>query len=386
MLKISGKIPIAISPFFWVTAGLIGWINSMGMKNTFAAIVIWVVVIFISILVHEFGHALTAKAFGQQPRIELVAFGGLTYPEGKKLRGWREFLVVLNGPLFGFGLFLVASFLLFSGFFTGVYTLYMLKIFQWVNLFWTLVNLLPVMPLDGGQLLRVILESACGAKGLKYAIFSSAIISISLSLFFFFIGLFIVGAIFFIFAFQNFGAWRSSRIISENDRDENLALEMKEIEELLIKNKKEEAIPRLEEIREKTKVGLLFNLTTQYLANFKAESQEYASVYALLKPIQKHLSSHSLIHLHRAAFEEKDYLLVTQIAGPCFQVDPEPEIAFRSAAASAMVNNVESTIGWLKAAVKGGFFDLKQELSSSSLFDRVRNDPLFKEFYFNLEK
>ena len=41
---------------------------------------IWVFVIFISILVHEFGHALTACYFGQKPRIELVAFGGLTYP------------------------------------------------------------------------------------------------------------------------------------------------------------------------------------------------------------------------------------------------------------------------------------------------------------------
>ena len=385
MLKIPGKIPISISPFFWVTAGIIGWINSMGMKNTFAAIVIWMFVIFVSILVHEFGHALTSKAFGQQPRIELVAFGGLTYPEGKRIKGWREFLVVLNGPLFGFCLFLIASFFLSSGFFSGIYTLYMLKIFQWVNLFWTLVNLLPVMPLDGGQLLRVILESACGAKGLKYAIFSSAIISTLFSLFFFFIGLFIVGAIFFIFAFQNFGAWRSSRIISESDRREDLTMEMKEVEELLIKNKKEEAIPILEGIREKTKVGLLFNLTSQYLANFKAESQDYASVYALLKPIQKHLSSQSLILLHRAAFEEKDYLLVTQIAGPCFQVDPEPEIAFRTAASSAMINNIDSTIGWLKAALKGGFFDLKHELNSS-FFDRVRHHPLFEEFCCNLEK
>lgn len=385
MLKIPGKIPIAISPFFWVTAGLIGWINSMGMKNTFAAIVIWIFVIFVSILVHEFGHALTAKAFGQKPRIELVAFGGLTYPEGKKLRGFREFLVVLNGPLFGFCLFLIASFLLSLGLFSGVYTLYTLKIFQWVNLFWTLVNLLPVMPLDGGQLLRVILESIFGAKGLKYAIFSSALLSIGISLLFFFIGFFIVGAIFFIFAFQNFGAWRSSRIISESDRDENLTMEMKEIEELLIKNKREEAIPRLEEIRKKTKAGLLFNLTSQYLASFRAEKGEYHTVYTLLKPIQKHLSSESLLQLHRAAFEEKDYFLVSQLAGPCFQVMPDPEVAFRSAASCAIQNNVDSTIGWLKAAFKAGFFDLKDNLSSS-LFDPVRHDPLFQDFFQNLEK
>ena len=100
------KIPLKISPFFWVTAGLIGWINSMGTFHPFILTLIWIGVIFVSILIHEYGHALTSRYFGQHPRIQLVAFGGLTIPEGKRLKGWREFLVVLNGPLFGFLLFL----------------------------------------------------------------------------------------------------------------------------------------------------------------------------------------------------------------------------------------------------------------------------------------
>jgi len=139
------KIPLKISPFFWVTAGLIGWINSAGTDHTFVLTLIWIGVIFVSILVHEYGHALTSLYFGQQPRIQLIAFGGLTIPEGKRLRGWREFLVVLNGPLFGFLLFLIFLSILSTGVVENLYLLYTVKIFTWVNLFWTVVNLLPVM-------------------------------------------------------------------------------------------------------------------------------------------------------------------------------------------------------------------------------------------------
>ncbi|MBM3191343.1 MAG: stage IV sporulation protein FB, partial [Chlamydiae bacterium] len=96
MEKVS--IPIRISPMFWLTAAIIGWINSQSLIGT----VIWIVIIFVSILVHEYGHALMARAFGQFPRIELVAFGGVTYPEGPAISLGKEFLVVLNGPLFSF--------------------------------------------------------------------------------------------------------------------------------------------------------------------------------------------------------------------------------------------------------------------------------------------
>ena len=329
------KIPVKISPFFWVTAGLIGWINSMGMPRPFLLTIIWIGVIFVSILVHEFGHALTSRYFGQHPRIQLVAFGGLTYPEGPRLRGWREFLVVLNGPIFGFILFLIASTLLATGFFTSPFTVFTLRIFQWVNLFWTIINLLPVMPLDGGQLLRIIFESACGAKGLKYALFTSMLLSATFSVVFFFIGFFLVGAIFFLFAFQNFGTWRQTRVITESDRNDDLTLELKEIEDLLTSHRKEDAIPKLKEVRTKAKKGLIYNLTSQYLASIKAEKKEYKEVYDILSPIKKHLNPESQIHLHRAAYEMQDFSLVVELAGPCFQLIPDPMIAIRSAEACA---------------------------------------------------
>jgi hypothetical protein len=74
MIEIPGRIPLAIHPFFWVFAALIGWMNSQTILGT----LIWVGIIVVSVVVHEFGHAITAVLFKQKARIQLIALGGVT--------------------------------------------------------------------------------------------------------------------------------------------------------------------------------------------------------------------------------------------------------------------------------------------------------------------
>ena len=97
MIRIGGRIPVTIYPTFWIVAALIGYVNSFSWMGT----LIWMVIIFISVLFHEFGHALTSVLFGKNPRIELVAWGGLTYHEGENLSFPKQFLIVFDGPLLG---------------------------------------------------------------------------------------------------------------------------------------------------------------------------------------------------------------------------------------------------------------------------------------------
>src|SRR5579872_2281558 len=108
MLHFSGRIPLTIYPAFWIFSALIGFWISESLTGMF----IWMGIIFVSVLFHEFGHALTAALFGLRPRIELVAMGGLTYHEGHKLPFWKQFLIVFDGPLFGFFLYVGAALLL----------------------------------------------------------------------------------------------------------------------------------------------------------------------------------------------------------------------------------------------------------------------------------
>ncbi|EKE08125.1 MAG: metallopeptidase, M50 family, partial [uncultured bacterium] len=78
------------------------------------------------------------------------------------------------------------------------------KATQVANLFWSIINLLPVLPLDGGQLLRIVLEACFGVKGFKAALLVGALLAIAISLYFFLVGAYLVGAFFFLFAYQSF--------------------------------------------------------------------------------------------------------------------------------------------------------------------------------------
>ncbi len=203
-MQIQGRIPISISPVFFVTAALIGYLSTESLLGA----LLWMGVIFFSILIHELGHALVAYFIGLRPRIELNAFGGITHHGGESLSRARQLLIVLGGPFFSLLLFL-ASYLLFHVLTPqNAFIFEVLYVVQWVNLVWTVFNLFPVLPLDGGQVLRLILEMIFKRNGTRYALFCSMAFAISLGLLFFFWTYYIVGLFFFFFAYQNYESRR----------------------------------------------------------------------------------------------------------------------------------------------------------------------------------
>jgi len=322
------------------------------------------------------------RAFGQHAKIELVAFGGLTIPDGPRLPKFKEFLVVFAGPFFGFCLFLVSFFLWRSQLFGNPLLNAILQTTAVVNLFWTILNLLPVLPLDGGQLMRIILEAIFGPKGMRIALIASIVVSATVAVAFLIYGAFLVGALFFIFAFQNFETYRRMRIVSPTDGNEEYQQELASIEEMLVEGRLDEALPTLESLRTKTKKGILYNLCTQYIAQIYYKKRDLKRVYELLKPIYKDIAPLELVMLQEAASLEQDYELVSNISGECFQVVPSPEIALRAAKASASKQDTRSTIGWLSAAANGGVQNI-EEFIQDSAFDTVRDS---KEFAQLIEK
>lgn len=375
MIRIPGRIPIIIHPAFWLIAAVIGFFNSRTLIGT----LVWIGIIFVSVLFHELGHALTAVLFKQNPRIELVALGGVTYHNGDKLRFVKQFFIVFNGPLFGFLLYVIATLVLnFTPLNTG-YIGAILRTLQWVNLFWTVLNLIPILPLDGGQLLRIILEGVFGVRGLKYALMTSMIFAVGVSLFFFITQAFLIGALFFLLAFQSYDTWKKTRSMAEPDRKESLKKALETAEATLIAGRKEEAMQNFERIREETKSGLIHTSATQYLAFLKYELGKFRDVYQMLLPLKSELHAEGLCLLHRAAFDEKDYALVVELSGKCFQTLPTAETALRNAYASASLSQSRPAVGWLQTAVKEGLKNLKEVIQESS-FDPIRDDPLFQEF------
>lgn len=145
--------PVRIDPTFWLVSVMLGITGS----TTPPGLIIWVGVVLVSILIHELGHAIAAQAFGHRAEILLYSMGGVTSHRGPRLSHAQSIWVSFAGPLAGFGLYAgLEAVQIFAGVPQNFYVYLFYAQMKWVNLFWGLANLLPLLPLDGGH----IMESA----------------------------------------------------------------------------------------------------------------------------------------------------------------------------------------------------------------------------------
>jgi stage IV sporulation protein FB len=369
------RIPIRIHPLFWVLAGLIGFLSSYSLVGT----LVWIFVILVSVLVHELGHALTGLAFKQKVHIQLMAFGGATYREGPRLSLPKEFILTLNGPLAGIALGFLAYGIRTVWAEPPVLAGYALNIFVWVNFFWSIINLLPILPLDGGHLMRIICEGMFGAKGTSIALLASVILGAAMAVAGFIWGQILIGAVFFILTFESFRTWRSFRHMAEPDRDERYQKLYREGLEQLDSGNSEAALATFEQLRLGTGEGLLFVAATESAARLLAERGEHRKAFDYLHSVHKHLSSDSLPLYHKLAYQAGDYETAVKLGPACYQVQPGYEVAFVNALSHAALHDVEPTIGWLKCAIREGMPNPKQAVHTAE-FETLKGDPAFEKF------
>ena len=195
-------VPVRVHPSFWLVTLL------LGASGQLLLIPVWIGVVFISILIHEMGHALAFRRYGQRSHIILQMAGGLTVPE-PSASDWgggsyyaplspnQQIIISLAGPVAGFmfALLVMAGVILSGGSvltsrlfgliplpltavmgFGGDIANVIATLLLWVNIFWGLVNLLPVFPLDGGQVARNILIQFDRMNGLRNSLWLSAIV------------------------------------------------------------------------------------------------------------------------------------------------------------------------------------------------------------------
>lgn len=178
-------IPCRIHPYFWLTAIYYGWMTARNVPgNEFLPLMVMVIAcLFVSILVHELGHAVLIRWAGFRPEIVLHAFGGYAvYIPHRTLRPAMSIAISFAGPLAGFLLYGLT--LLVEGSVTVAYqgqVPFLMRVLfsqmEWINLYWGLVNLLPIYPLDGGQITRSLLQSRFGTKGLRLSLIISIVAS-----------------------------------------------------------------------------------------------------------------------------------------------------------------------------------------------------------------
>lgn len=180
-------VPVRVHPVFWLSSVFICWNAAVDAGGAMRPdwLVLCVFVVFVSVLVHELGHALVLRFFGFPSQIVLYFFGG--YATATRKSTWKDIASLIAGPAAGFVLFGLT--VLFQ-----VYVIDAGRINNWdpvwqdrvgrmvsfslfANLAWNVLNLIPVIPLDGGQICRELCLWFSPRKGMKWAVMIGLVVS-----------------------------------------------------------------------------------------------------------------------------------------------------------------------------------------------------------------
>lgn len=179
-----GSIPVRIQGYFFLMAALLA-----ASERDPARMAVWVAVVLVSVLVHELGHALVGRAFGLAPAIALHGMGGTTSftplagRAGRPLGTLRNVLISIAGPFAGFALAAATLAAESQGLgASSAVAQQVLKLFVYVNVYWGIFNLLPMYPLDGGNVLRHVASRLSLRHGERAAHVISLLVAVALAL------------------------------------------------------------------------------------------------------------------------------------------------------------------------------------------------------------
>lgn len=241
-------IPVHVSGLFWILPIVFG----MQYGHPFY-IIIWGVAIFTGVLVHELGHALAFRRYGVSPRIALTMMGG--YATENQFDVWNlpgsnfgrprspieQIVISAAGPVAGFLLagvviglvFLLGGWIHFQLAY-GILPYWLVQLsagefylpdfprimdmpsnsdllyvlintFLFVNIYWGILNLMPVYPLDGGHIAREVMVMNDPRQGFRNSLWLSVFAGAAIA----FLGIAylrrpFMGIMFGIFAFQSY--------------------------------------------------------------------------------------------------------------------------------------------------------------------------------------
>jgi Zn-dependent protease len=177
---------VRVHPLFWLVMVIFGWdwaANPGPGENGLMNLALWVLTCFVSILLHEFGHIWMGQAFGSYGHIVLFGFGGLAIGASNGLNRYQRIFVSAAGPIIQL---LLLAFLMGLVMFKASPLPYrslpknaqvFLDMLLFVNLYWPLLNLLPIYPLDGGQICREVCGIMNPARGVLASLWISVFVA-----------------------------------------------------------------------------------------------------------------------------------------------------------------------------------------------------------------
>jgi len=181
---------------FWLLPLWIVWTSDSTLFPLWMHL-LTVAALFVCVVLHEFGHVLTARQFGiRTPTITLSPLGGIAHLERMTNKPWEEFCIAIAGPLVNVAI----AFALGIGM-VGLQTLGLhldssalmrfLGVLLFANVIMVVFNMIPAFPMDGGRVLRSILANWLGLlEGTRLAVAIGTVAAIVMGL----AGAFVLGS------------------------------------------------------------------------------------------------------------------------------------------------------------------------------------------------
>ena len=230
-IGVFSQIPVKIHWTFGVLLLFVSYTAFTNGLKTWQSIgfIFYVLILFLCVVLHEFGHALMARKFGVITRdIVLSPIGGVARLESIPDRPLHEFFIAIAGPLVNLCIAALLGLILFvaSGQvipelneFRFDEPLEFLRFITFMNFALFLFNLIPAFPMDGGRILRAILSAKLGkVKATRIASFIGRVFAIGFVVFGVFnqqIVLALIGLFIFMMAGQEYNQTRIMAILSE---------------------------------------------------------------------------------------------------------------------------------------------------------------------------
>jgi Zn-dependent protease len=359
-------VDVEIQIGFWITAFLLGY-GAFGRGGLQAGpMALWMAIVLVSVLVHEYGHAFAFKRHAIRSSITLHWMGGHTMPESVlPLSRPNHILISIAGPFAGFALAGLAFSVqvLAEDQIRAAHPLVKLglHLVEFVNLRWGLINLLPVVPFDGGH----VLEHALGPKRARLTAVISLVAGLAVAAYFVSTGNILGAVLFGMAAVRSFSALRSDapsgpQAVPDEAREEvspEAAALLRSAREALADERLDRAIELAEQVLERapgpgsgrTAVAALEVIAwAHHLAGRLEEAESAARRAGVLGPVDAALAAalllargerkeaRRLLELARAQGDDRK-----EVVGPLIQVLLEDgEVARASAVAFDVVDSL----------------------------------------------
>lgn len=369
------NLPVRIEPTFWL---FLLFFTGFYQDPSTESVIVGLVMI-VSLLLHEYGHALTAVYFGAKPSITLEGFGGRAEYSNYGMSKTQELLITINGPLFESLLIIFPYFLLRSEVFALHPNIqYVLYVTMRINILWCALNLIPIAPLDGGHIARYFLDKIFKDQGYKISLILGLTCAAVIAPYLYVKGYSFFPILLLILGFQNLQKLRQE--LAQN-KVSNFSLYMRGIEAERLYDF-EEAKKNFKKLL-KSKDNQLKHSAIESLAKIYHYENEGQKSYELLLKADHQFLGESKNLLCQLAFERKNYQLVGKYSRENYSIEPSFETAVLNSQAFAFLNQPDLAAGWLTTASQFGieYQDKIKDLLKLTTYDSVRDHEAFNKVF-----